>query len=242
MERKEILPENPENHIRIKPGIFNPRRYYLKKLLSLVQIARDKFIQKKYLKNQKLTLCDYGCGTMPYITQFPKEFVDYKGIDLSWNPYADFHIENNKILMHDLTADIVLSTQVLEHVEDYNSYLKEAYRILKDDGLLVITTHGYWMYHPDPTDYWRWTSDGLKKIIQDQSFEIIYFDGIIARGAMGMQLIQDGFYFKLPKFIRPIFGGMMQTFVSLLDKLSSHEARITDACTYLVVAKKKTKN
>lgn len=239
MERKEHLPESPQEHIRIKPGIFNPRRYYLKKLLSLVEKARDLYIQKKYSSTNKITLCDFGCGTMPYITLFPKEFVDYKGIDLPWNPHAHFYIENNKIKMPNSEADIVLSTQVLEHVEDYNTYLQEAHRILKEDGLLVITTHGYWMYHPDPTDYWRWTSDGLKKIIQDQNFEIIHFDGIIARGAMGMQLVQDGFYFKLPKIFRPLFGGIMQTFVAVLDKLSSHEARVKDACTYLVIAKRK---
>ena len=57
-----------------------------------------------------------------------------------------------------------------------------------------------------------------------------------------MQLVQDGFYFKLPAILRPLFAGMMQTFVALLDKMSSHEARVADACIYLVVAKKKINN
>ncbi|MCY1307120.1 hypothetical protein D9M70_570220 [compost metagenome] len=94
------------------------------------------------------------------------------------------------------------------------------------------------MYHPDPTDYWRWTSSGLKKVIGEAGFEVTYFSGILGRAAMGMQLVQDGLLFKFPRFTRPLFALFFQPQIWLLDQLSSQNSRDTDACTYILVAEK----
>jgi hypothetical protein len=95
------------------------------------------------------------------------------------------------------------------------------------------------MYHPDPTDYWRWTSMGLKKIVEDAGFDIIHFEGIIGRSAMGIQLFQDGLMFKLPKPIRFVFIVIMQFLVRFFDKVHNKQQKNDDACTYLVVAQKR---
>lgn len=236
-ERSEPLPENAENHIRIKPAFYNPRYYYLNKLLFWVEWAIKNYLAP-LTKDKKIKLLDFGCGTKPYTPLFKKYPIDYIGADLSWNPHADIYIENQRVQSPDNEYDALISTQVLEHVEDYNLYLQEAYRILKNDGMLVLSTHGYWMYHPDPTDFWRWTSAGLKKIITEQGFEIIAFKGILGRASMGMQLVQDGILFKIPQWSRPILACIMQPLVWLFDKISSQKARDNDACTYLVIAKK----
>ena len=141
--------------------------------------------------------------------------------------------------MEDASVDLVLSTQVLEHVENPVFYLTEALRILKPGGKLIISTHGYWMFHPDPTDYWRWTSAGLNKIITERGFEIKYFNGIIGRAAMGLQLLQDGFLFKLPTFLRPVLAGIFQPLIYLFDKTTSQSSKDRDACTFVIVAEKK---
>jgi hypothetical protein len=109
---------------------------------------------------------------------------------------------------------------------------------LNKDGLLIISTHGYWLYHPHPTDYWRWTSAGLKKIISRNGFEIIYFKGLMSRAATGLNLFQDGIIFKLPKFLRPLFAFIMQILVSLFDKISRQETNDIDAAVYMIVARK----
>ncbi len=44
--------------------------------------------------------------------------------------------------------------------------------MFKKNGILWLTTHGIWPYHPTPGDYHRWTLDGLKNIISNK-FKII---------------------------------------------------------------------
>ncbi len=228
--------EREEGIERLHPSFFSPRRYYLIQLRKLIETVIAKFLQN----SKHLILADYGCGNSPYqplVQPFVKEYV---GIDLAENPRAHIHIDpKGKIQMDDNFVDVVLSTQVLEHVVDPVFYLSESRRILKPEGLLVLTTHGYWMFHPDPTDYWRWTSAGLQKIVNENGFEVVYFQGIIGRAAMGLQLFQDGFLFKIPKFLRPVLAFFMQPLVALFDKTTSQKSKNADACTYVVVARAK---
>lgn len=237
-QRAEALPQQPENHYRIRPPFYHSRWYYLRQLRQLVEWARDSYVLPK-AQDTRLRLADYGCGTKPYISLFDSSKIEYLGIDLAWNPHADIIVgSDSRIQAPDASVDVVLSTQVLEHVEDPDGYLAEAYRILRPGGLLLLTTHGYWMYHPDPTDYWRWTSAGLQKIVRKQDFEVVAFKGIIGRMAMGLQLFQDGLLFKLPPFLRPLAAVPLQGLILIFDKLTTNQARDMDACTYLVVGKK----
>jgi len=75
----------------------------------------------------------------------------YQGADIG---SADIIIqESGRVDTADASADLVLSFQVLEHVRDVGQYLGEALRILRDDGWLILSTHGTWLYHPHPEDH-----------------------------------------------------------------------------------------
>ncbi len=235
-QRTEQMPSDAKEHYKIKTSIFHSRWYSLKELKKLIVFAKDNFIETE---NKRIILADFGCGTMPYKSLFDTDKVDYIGIDLDWNPHAQVFISNDsKILAEDNSYDIVLSTQVLEHVEDPAGYLKEAYRVLKVGGKLVLTTHGYWMYHPDPTDYWRWTSAGLQKIVKKEGFEVLAFKGMLGRMASGLQLFQDGLIFKFPTWFRPFISTPMQLLIAAFDKLQRQNVIDMDACNYLIVGKK----
>lgn len=226
---------------RLYPSLFGrmaARYYYLRKLRAQIEEVVQLFLAKS---PQKLTLADYGCGNKPYEPIVAPFVAQYLGIDLELNPIADIHIAPTGAIQLDAEKlDVVLSTQVLEHVVDPKQYLQEAHRVLKNDGLLILSTHGYWMFHPDPTDFWRWTSTGLRKVVEDEGFEVVYFKGIIGRAAMGLQLFQDGLLFKLPKFLRPILAIIMQPQIIFFDKITAQDTIDKDACTYVLVAKKKT--
>lgn len=225
---------------RLYPSILGrmaTRYYYLRQLRKKIEEVVTQFIANN---PNKLILADYGCGNKPYQVLIEPFVEKYIGIDLPENSIADIHISPlGKIELNDNSLDIVLSTQVLEHVESPMSYLLEAQRVLKKDGKLILSTHGYWMFHPDPTDYWRWTSTGLQKIVSEAGFEIIYFRGIIGRSAMGLQLFQDGIMFKLPKFLRPVLALLIQPLIIFFDKTTAQVTRDKDACTFILVAKKK---
>ena len=69
--------------------------------------------------------------------------------------------------------DGVLSVQVLEHVEDVQQYLRDALRMLRGGGQLILTTHGAWEDHPCPLDLWRWTVDGLRLELNRAGFVVM---------------------------------------------------------------------
>ena len=220
---------------RLNPSIFNSRWYPL----SLTRKNLTYIINKYIDKNKNLVLADYGCGDMPYKSLFQKDVKEYIGLDLDINKLADINFSpEGNIEIEDNSVDIVLSTQVLEHVENPALYLQESFRILKNNGQFIISTHGYWIYHPTPTDYWRWTSSGLKKIILNAGFEIELFKGIVARPAVGILLIQDGIIYKFPKFLRPIVALPFQILILLFDKLlASQKSRDKDSAIFVVVCK-----
>lgn len=224
---------------RLYPSLFGrmgARFYYLRQLRKQIESVVSQFIKPL---SSKITLADYGCGNRPYEPIVAPFVANYIGIDLPENPRADVHVSaQGNIELVNESLDAVLSTQVLEHVENPTHYLSEACRVLKQDGLLILSTHGYWMFHPDPTDFWRWTSTGLQKVVSEAGFEIIYFKGIIGRAAMGLQLFQDGLLFKVPPFLRPLLAIIFQPQIIFFDKLFGQTTRDKDACTYVLVAKK----
>jgi SAM-dependent methyltransferase len=112
---------------------------------------------------------DLGCGSQPYRAIFASRGLIYRGADIG---SGDLRIdETGRVDTADGSADLVLSFQVLEHVRDVDRYLKEARRILRDQGWLILSTHGTWLYHPHPEDHRRWTREGLLAEIARHGFE-----------------------------------------------------------------------
>jgi len=222
---------------RLSPNVFHTRYVHLTKLRD----ATIKTINELTAGNNNLLLVDFGCGDMPYRSVIEPKVGKYLGVDLEMNAKAEHHIGfDSKTTLPDNYADIVLSNQVLEHVDTPSGYLQEAYRILKPGGTIILTTHGYWFYHPTPNDYWRWTSAGLRKIVEAEGFEINSFHGIMGLAASGLQLLQDAIGIKLPKFLLPPFAFVMQGMIALFDKLNSQSQRDRDASLYIVIAQKPT--
>lgn len=220
---------------RLNPNLFSTRYVHLTKLRNVTL----KHIKDLTDTNRSLTLIDFGCGDMPYRSVIEPMVGKYLGVDLDINPSADYHIDyDSKTTLPDNFCDIILSNQVLEHVDSPHSYLSEAYRLLKPGGSMILTTHGYWYYHPTPYDYWRWTSAGLKKTIEADGFKIASFHGIMGLAASGIQLFQDAILLKLPKFLAPPFAFIMQSCIRLFDKIHSQQQRDRDASLYVVIAQK----
>jgi SAM-dependent methyltransferase len=115
---------------------------------------------------------DVGCGTMPYRSMFTQRGARYLGADIGGTP--DILIPPDGALpLADESVDFVVSFQVLEHVRSVAAYLSTARRVLRKDGRMFLSTHGVWPYHPHPTDYWRWTRDGLRTTLEDAGFRVL---------------------------------------------------------------------
>lgn len=182
-------------------------------------------------------LLDLGCGDMPYRPLLEPMCRDYAGADLPGNAMAGYAMLGGRVAgAADGSFEIVLSTQVLEHVADVRGYLAEARRLLAPGGRLVLTTHGTWVYHADPHDYWRWTSEGLRATLVAAGFEVRQMHGILGLMPMGIQLFQDGLVRKLPRALRNPVCLVTQQLVLLSDRLHTDAERSSDACVFGVLA------
>jgi SAM-dependent methyltransferase len=119
--------------------------------------------------DEPLTLLDYGCGSSPYRSLFPR--ADYRRADFLEMDRLDYRLgADSRVPEKDGVFDLVLSTQVLEHVPEPQIYLSECFRLLKPGGKIFLTTHGVYPDHGCPYDFQRWTGDGLKFALEQAGF------------------------------------------------------------------------
>jgi SAM-dependent methyltransferase len=178
---------------------------------------------------------DFGCADMPY----RHLFSDYVGADLPGNPQAEIEIRPDGTLpVEDGSIDAVLSTEVLEHVEDPRTYLDECFRVIRPGGRMLLSTPGIFVWHPDPVDYWRWTSQGLRFEIERAGFEVVHFEGIVGLTASGLQLFHDGVAYRLPRRLQQAFALLMNALYALADRLEPRRMKDLNALVFAVVARK----
>jgi SAM-dependent methyltransferase len=163
----------------------------------------------------------------------------YLGADLPGNRDASIVIQpDGRLALPADSADVELSTQVLEHVDDPAVYLAECFRILRPGGRLLLSTHGHMVYHPDPVDYWRWTGAGLRRIVTLAGFEVQKLTGMVGLTAVGIQFFQDGLWGRMPGRIRPWFTRLTQWLIAVVDKRETARMLENNALVYVITAVK----
>lgn len=111
-------------------------------------------------------LLDVGCGDKPYQKWFCN-VDEYVGVDIYPGPKVDIVIdETSQWPFDDSTFDAVWCTQVFEHVKDLDHILDEIYRVLKPQGILMITVPFLYNEHGSPYDFRRFTIYGLKQLLE----------------------------------------------------------------------------
>lgn len=188
------------------------------------------------------TALDFGCGSRPYAPLFQQAGITYQGAD--FGSEGDVRIGNDGFLsVPDSSRDLVLSFQVLEHVRDLGTYLGEARRILRPDGLLVLSTHGTWLYHPHPEDHRRWTREGLIHDLAAHGFDVVECVAIVGPLAWTTILRSTGASYVLRRIpiLGPILAGAMASVMNirawLEDAVTPDSIRRDNACVYLTVSR-----
>ncbi len=166
-------------------------------------------------------LLDVGCGTKPYRALFHVE--SYRGLDID-SPItrglgiADDLYDGKGFPYQDGTFNSVLCNQVLEHVFNPDEFLAEINRVMKSGGKLLLTVPFVWDEHEQPYDYARYSSFGLKALLEKNGFIIITQKKLTADPSILFQLT-NAYFFKLsqrwPRLMRLLFTGTVIAAVNL---------------------------
>lgn len=151
-------------------GLFiNPFFFARKGLLEKIKLCASEISGK---------ILDVGCGKKPYQKLFVGA-TEYIGMDIE-NPGHDHAHENIDVFYDgkifpfpDRSFDSVLTNQVFEHVFNPSEFLSEIYRVIKPGGFLLLTVPFIWDEHEQPYDYGRYSSFGIKSILEKNGFEIV---------------------------------------------------------------------
>jgi len=109
----------------------------------------------------------------PFIERFlkPKEYI---GIDIEPGKFVDIVLPAEKIIDYfgKESFDVIIATELLEHVMDWRLVISNLKEALKRGGYIYITTRSKgFPYHGYPYDFWRYEVEDMKEIFAD--FEII---------------------------------------------------------------------
>ena len=105
--------------------------------------------------------------------------AEYLGADIIPGPGVDIVCDVKDIVKRfgPDSFDVVLSTEMLEHVRDWRWAIHAIKAVCKPGGAIVITTRSPgFPYHGHPFDFWRYEIEDLKYIFKDCNIEKIEKD------------------------------------------------------------------
>jgi len=122
-------------------------------------------------------LLDIGCGSKPWRGLFAAHVDEHIGIDFvpsERNPDAvDIIAGAYDVPLPDEDADTLLLTSVLEHLEEPERGIAEAFRLLKPGGHVILTAPFIWPIHEAPRDFFRYSLFGLRHLLEEAGFEVL---------------------------------------------------------------------
>ncbi len=117
-------------------------------------------------------LVDIGCGSKPYEPLCAPFVQEHIGVDHLAGDSVDIVASAYQTGMPDASADTVLMSEVLEHLEEPAAALREVARVLRPGGHLMLTVPFLWHIHERPRDFYRYTEFGLRHLL-NADFEVL---------------------------------------------------------------------
>ncbi len=69
------------------------------------------------------------------------------------------------------TFRVILTQEALEHIRNPKAALAEMHRVLHERGVLYCQVPFVIGYHPGPTDFERWTREGIDELLRSAGFQ-----------------------------------------------------------------------
>jgi SAM-dependent methyltransferase len=224
-----------------KIGISNSNYLVYSSFHSELKTAIQKYANGKLL--------DIGCGNKPYESWIRLKITEYVGCDIvqSSANKVDYLCPANNIPLESDSFNTVFSTQTIEHLEDYQGMVDEAFRLLKSEGYFILSGPFYWYLHEEPYDFYRFTKHGFKYVLEKSGFEVCEITPNGGAWATLGQVINHTFGFSNPKANKVAKGikylfRKLRLYVlinSVFRYLDSKDFNPINTINYVVVAKKR---
>jgi SAM-dependent methyltransferase len=151
---------------RILRGLPNPSRYRLRKWAASAAAQGD---------SKAFRVLDAGAGKAPFRELFDHvsyETADFGQVNNKAYAHLDYVCDLTEIPVDDATYDLVLCTQVMEHVPDPLAVLREFHRVLKPGGQAWLSAPLFFMEHEKPYDFHRFTQFAWKRMAAETGFAV----------------------------------------------------------------------
>lgn len=191
----------------------------------------------KYLHGKIL---DFGAGTAKYQSLIKPHASSYTTFDLIPGPKID--VVGNALMspFDDEIFDTVVCTQVFEHVEEPWIMAKEIGRLVRKGGTVIITAPFMQPFHPDPSDFFRYTKVGLESLFIREGFDIIESGTYGKAFSVIADMVNFSRFGRYEKGGRTVWGNRIS---NLIEKVAGTADRFVESKTIYsnvyVVAKKK---
>jgi SAM-dependent methyltransferase len=127
-------------------------------------------------------LLDVGCGQKPYEHLF-RPYVDaYVGVEFGETftktnssvktASPDIVYDGKTLPFENKSFDTILSIQVLEHTPTPGHLIIEMSRVMKDDGLMILTAPFSFRLHEEPDDFYRYSPHALRRLCSEAGLEV----------------------------------------------------------------------
>jgi len=147
---------------------INPNYFFRKGLLKYI---------RKEAPDLSGRLLDFGSGRKPWKSLFKVD--EYIGVDIAESGHdhrdslVDFYYDGHTIPFENRSFDSIFASDVFEHLFNLDEILDELYRVLKQEGQMLVTIPFAWNEHEVPYDFARYTSFGIRSIMEKHGFEIV---------------------------------------------------------------------
>lgn len=156
----------------------------------------------KHVKNVDGVIIDLGGGKSPSYERFwnikPEKFIR---VDINEKAEPDVIADLNKPLsFSDNFADAIFLFSVIYILKNPPAVLREINRVLKPGGKLFLTSPFIFNEAKEPNDYWRFTSEGLERLLKESGFNEILIKPVGERFSAAAYLISPFLFFWPVKF------------------------------------------
>lgn len=121
------------------------------------------------------SVIDAGCGEQPLRRELEARGAKYIGVDVEQNRAGTVEVVAPlwKVPLPDASAELIIATEVLEHIADTGGAFAELARLVAKGGAIVITTPFAYPLHETPHDYLRLTPEGVAWLAQRHGLTVV---------------------------------------------------------------------